>query len=571
MRKKIKKSMAFMMAVMLSASAFGRIVTAEEVTEYPEYLNLESAYPVIKDEYAGTIKLKVAVVQGANGGVWEDLWLSQYMKEKYNVELEVETILDTALADRKGLMFNSGDMPDLMLNMWMSTAELYKYGQEEGMLLPLDTYMNETLTPNIVKCFENNSQVQANCTAPDSHVYTLPWVYDQTDEGKYARIFINTAWLEELGLEMPRTLEEFTEVMYKMKEADPKGVGSENVYPFSGSMNSSNAYSNTFYILNSLGYLTTDAYGLRPTLRDGEVVIPVYDMEVYQEFLKLMNQYYTDGIINPNFFTINDTEVLAQLNGGQSGLFREAVYLVGVESFDEWTACYPLTSEYQTEAEWPLPNFVSIGNFCVSAETEYPELCMRIADLYFKHDTDDGRALWVGVGTTSENSEAYSFGFYSPDVFPEESQLGEQWDTSKLPEGLDSWNYLMEKLVGFMPCWGTIETAASLKKHYSTFGAEYQTEKVYNLANGDGHYRSTVNANLMPYAVETYPEIYYTDAETQETLDELVSVIEPYAKEQIALFITGERPLSETEAFKAELEGLGIGEMLEIYKQIYGA
>ena len=64
---------------------------------------------------------------------------------------------------------------------------------------------------------------------------------------------------------------------------------------------------------------------------------------------------------------------------------------------------------------------------------------------------------------------------------------------------------------------------------------------------------------------------YYTDAETQETLDELVSVIEPYAKEQIALFITGERPLSETEAFKAELEGLGIGEMLEIYKQIYGA
>ena len=31
------------------------------IEDYPEYLNLESAYPVIKDEYAGTIKLKVAI------------------------------------------------------------------------------------------------------------------------------------------------------------------------------------------------------------------------------------------------------------------------------------------------------------------------------------------------------------------------------------------------------------------------------------------------------------------------------------------------------------------------------
>lgn len=35
------------------------------IEDYPEYLNLDSAYPVIKDEYAGTIKLKVAIATTA--------------------------------------------------------------------------------------------------------------------------------------------------------------------------------------------------------------------------------------------------------------------------------------------------------------------------------------------------------------------------------------------------------------------------------------------------------------------------------------------------------------------------
>ena len=38
------------------------------IEDYPEYLNLESAYPVIKDEYAGTIKLRVAIATTATGG-----------------------------------------------------------------------------------------------------------------------------------------------------------------------------------------------------------------------------------------------------------------------------------------------------------------------------------------------------------------------------------------------------------------------------------------------------------------------------------------------------------------------
>ena len=224
-------------------------------SEYPEYLNLDSAFPIIKDEYKGTIKLKVAIVQKEYGGEWDDLWISQYFRDKYNIEFEVESIMESALDDKKSLMFNSGELPDIMINMALTTNEIYQYGQEEGLLLACDEYINETLTPSIAKYFEND-EIRNACTTPDSHVYTLPRVTSE----KYAavnayRMSINTAWLEELGLEMPRTLDEFTETLYTIKESDISGVGSENLYPLGGGIGN---YSPVPYLLNAFGYVTTD-------------------------------------------------------------------------------------------------------------------------------------------------------------------------------------------------------------------------------------------------------------------------------------------------------------------------
>lgn len=527
---------------------------------YPEYLNLDSAYPVIKDEYAGTIKLRVAVVQTANGGEWDHVWVSKYLREKYNIELEVESIQESALFDIKNLMFNSGELPDLMLNMALTTGELDQYGAEDGLLLQIDQYMNEKLTPYMLKYFNSSEEARNNCTALDGHMYTLPWAFDSTDAGIYDKIFMNKAMLDELGIEMPRTLDEFTDALYKIKAADLNDVGSENVYPFSGGMGDS-----TFYLLNALGYMTLDGYGLTPALRDGEVTIPIAEMDIYKEFLTLLNQYYVDGIINPNFFNLNDIETLAQLSNGQIATFRWPVHLYGVGDFTDWEAAYPLTSDYQTEPEWPLPNLNAIGNFCISADTEYPELCMRIAELYFNNETDDCRALWVGVSPGHE----YSFDYPTQLYNEEAGQI--QWETEVLPNGKDGWAYLMEDLIGFYPRWGIMEIRESCENHYNmTFGEEYpDPDADTDMTDPENFYRYYVKQNVIPYATETYPYVYYIQEDMMEEVDEIYAVINPYAREQIALFITGRRPLSETDAFAQELSEMGMDRLVDIYKQVY--
>ena len=74
---------------------------------------------------------------------------------------------------------------------------------------------------------------------------------------------------------------------------------------------------------------------------------------------------------------------------------------------------------------------------------------------------------------------------------------------------------------------------------------------------------------MEPYVVESFPTIYYLTAEQSEKMKELTTVITPYVEEQVAAFITGRRPLSETDKFAEELKGLGIEEMLNIYKTVY--
>lgn len=574
MKKRVMRVIALLAATttMLTACGSGNTVSNDStekgnannaeatVSDYPDYLNLESAYPIIKDEYADEITLTMAIRMQSDAGEWEDLWICQYLKEKYNINLEVEYLYNDTIAERKSLMFASNELPDIMINMLVTTDEIVKYGVEEGLFLKCDEYMNETLTPNILKYFTGDTK--AASTAQDGYVYSLPQIKELKDDvDSYPRVFINTAWLEELGLELPKTLDEFVDAMYAIKEADPAGVGSDKLYPFGGGMDSNNL---SWYLLNAFGYNQNgsgySAYGIEPTLRDGEVVLPVYDMEIFQEYLKLMNQFYNDGIIAPTYFTIDSTEVDAQVLNGQTAMYNNTVYVLGQDNQEDWASCTPLTSNWQKEPEIPAASSVGIGTFLISADTEYPELCLRLADAFYNNETDMSAAFYGGYGTDSE----YSFGYLQREYIAETNGLAVP--SEQLPEGMTSWNYIVKYLNGNTWPVGTLMTAEAMEKLAASWGADYTLEQ---RRTGDNYWRGTMFDNLIAYAAESYPTTYYASAEVNQEIADLEAVLQPYVKEQVALFITGQRSLSEVDAFVKELEGLDIDRLLELYIDIY--
>lgn len=538
--------------------------TGEAVVEsqYPEYLNLESAYPIVKDEYADEITLRVTMLMQDNASEWEDLWISMYLKEKYNINLEVDYLNSANVEERKSLMLNTGELPDMMINLAMSTDDIMKYGAEEGLFLQMDQYMNETLTPNILKNLTGSAKDV--CTAQDGHIYTLPWIVNQLNNNNFKRIHINRKWLNDLGYEMPRTLDEFVDAMYAIKEADPAGVGSENLYPFGSG--DKMGFGNGWYILNALGYvegtnISGDGYGILPALRDGEVVIPVYDMEVYQEYLKIMNKFYTDGIINPTFFTIEEVEMNAQMVEGKTAVYHNAPFVSGITNTEDWESLYPLTSQWQTEPEIAGPGYATPGNFLISADTEYPELCLRFAELFFNNDTDIASMFQDGP------YEGYEWSLGFPGRIYNEEKKSSDW--GEFPEGIENgWQYQVEGLFGNIWMFGAAATDEGRAKYCAEMGREFVPIQKGTWTDSN-YFSNSVYTNMEPYVADSFPTTYYLTSEQSERMKELTTIITPYVEEQVAAFITGRRPLSETGKFVEELEGLGIEEMLNIYKAVY--
>ncbi len=90
--------------------------------------------------------------------------------------MDIEEVKPDSLATRRNLMFASGDIPDVMFNVVSDGADLVTYGMSEGLLLPLNQYVSETLTPALYAVLNNpeNADAVAAYTLPDGNMYNLP-------------------------------------------------------------------------------------------------------------------------------------------------------------------------------------------------------------------------------------------------------------------------------------------------------------------------------------------------------------------------------------------------------------
>lgn len=98
----------------------------------------------------------------------------------------------------------------------------------EGAFVPLDTLIDR-FAPNIKEYFEQFPSHKAQSLAGDGNLYVIPSTYDTiASEG----FFIRTDWLDKLGLDVPKTVEDYHKVLLAFKNQDPNGNGKADEVPF---------------------------------------------------------------------------------------------------------------------------------------------------------------------------------------------------------------------------------------------------------------------------------------------------------------------------------------------------
>lgn len=554
----MKKIVCLFLALLLTLSAVGALAELD----FHDY----SQFPLCED---GSVTIKVVTIRSDADGIDADkMWFWNWIEYATGVHFEVEQILGSVRDEKLSLLFASGELPDLIYGLGLSTSELVRYGQSEGLLMPLNEYITPEIMPNACAWFEEYPQALAFSTAPDGNVYTLPWLYDMdTLVGESTRTFMNEVWAKELGYdEVPKTLDKFVEMLYAMKADRPDSI------PLGGGME---AFNPMFYLMNAYGYLS-QAYGFGEgiAIRDGKAVLPIGDA-TFKEVLKLMNQFYKDGIIAEDFFTLDNTKLSAYMADGRLGVYPWVPYTVNSDPafWSDWCSVEPLTSELNDKQQWLKYNTISIGQWAVSKKSEHGELLARLADFYFSdigtiypwygpmNGTDDCLGMTEGwridPETNSRDWPDVDAGKYASDVqYMMQAGCGvggggignhsHALGLSDIPRGYDRDNIMR---------W--------------LYGAPIEEKRVWNLEDPDDAMRYSMLQHISPYEVEGFPTIVYYDEDTTYAMNDLKVVIDTYAKAEVAKFIVGERDIEEFDAFVGELEAIGLREYEGYYQAAY--
>src|SRR5690606_8565908 len=120
-------------------------------------------------------------------------------------------------------------------------------------LLPLNDLIDQ-YGSEIKRAFEDDPDLKAAITAPDGNIYALPHVNDCFHCWYSQKAWINKAWLDKLGLEIPTTTDDFYNVLKAFKKQDRIGKGNDDEFPYSGAYGTWHGVL-SYFIMNAFIYI----------------------------------------------------------------------------------------------------------------------------------------------------------------------------------------------------------------------------------------------------------------------------------------------------------------------------
>jgi len=336
-----------------------------------------TGYPIVQD----TTTLSVMVRAADQIENFETNQLTLLLEEKTNVHINWWTVPPADAEAQRNLALASGNAPDIFMGMGFTQSDMVMYGDIQGVLLDVAPLLS-TLAPNILAEFAHRPDAFGASTTPSGAIYGLPSTFVNIHVQAPAKGFVHREWLEDTGLPLPNTPDEFFEVFSAIRDNNP------GVIPFVGSP--------TGWVTNLLGYLispfilfdyTNPSYPYM--IVDNGRVSSVLTTPEMRQGLEWMNMLYDEGIIEADSFIRDRAEMRAlgdnpdgTLVGGASSAWAGGFTTIA-ERQALYTALPPLISNTGKGATIFDPEQLSVGVFVISADTEFPEIALRWGDMWY--------------------------------------------------------------------------------------------------------------------------------------------------------------------------------------------
>ncbi len=350
------------------SSAAGEESKAEEVDydpfgKYEEEITLTIA--------ADDGMMKFDSTQDGYGSIDDNVWTRLY-KERLGINLEY---IWTAPTDQYSTKWNvsiaSGDIPDVAVVSAGVYRQLVEGGLVADMTEAFELYASDVYKSSVAydggTCLAAVSQGDRIIGLPHPSSSPSPW------DG----MWIRKDWLDELGLEIPETVEDLINVARAFVEND---MGGENTIGLGANMNLSVAWpAQLSAFLAGFG-----AYNeIWVDDANGDLIWGSVQPEM-KEALQTLQDMYKEGLIPEDFAATKEDIAYAPASAGQCGILYAPgwfnAYNAEINEVGDWIMIEPVVAN-EGDAFRARANAAPAYYLFVSKDCEYPEAVVKMVNL----------------------------------------------------------------------------------------------------------------------------------------------------------------------------------------------
>lgn len=252
------------------------------------------------------------------------------VENKFNAKFNFWYIDAQKWDDNLNVKLAAGEMPDVL--KIANRQNLPKY-VSQGIVAPIDDKKIRELAPTYARFLDTSYPEVWDGVKYDGKIYAIPTT---NLNGSYPTVVIwRQDWLKNVGIaKTPETIQEYEQALSKFRNEDPDKDGKKDTYGLSD-------YSLP-NILGAFGYPGISDFkgaskgdaskSVQFTLKDNKVVLASIQPEM-KEALALLQKWYKDGLIDPEFLTSENT---TGYWADSQAFYNNKIGLTGMGMFYHW-------------------------------------------------------------------------------------------------------------------------------------------------------------------------------------------------------------------------------------------
>ena len=464
------------------------------------------------------------------------------MEELTNVHINWIPIEQNQVSEKLGILLSSGTYPDIIYPGISYPGGVEK-GVADGVIYPDHDTLIKKYMPNYLNLLSQSEEAAKEAKSDNGKMLTVKNIvgedYNVKSEGTYQGVAYRKDILDSMGIEEPKSIDEWHDVLVKCKEA---GMDTPFMLNTNGGSFLSLAWGAESIVDQANPYLQVD----------GNKIVASVMTDGFGEYLDTMRAWYAEGLIDPNFTSFNyylDTPGSVENN-------QHVMYSLILSAFTGNN--YFQMHMVNNESEYLQPivppsaiegvETVQAGRRVIAKDEAYittackdPVLAAKWLDFQY---SQEGELLnWYGIEDVTYTMDAEGHPQFTDLVLKNE-------------KGLPPSQVMEQYALNWGNCW--------LGKHNTVASEKVATAA----AGGSNQQKAAVDIWSAPAKnVEIPMGITLTEEENDE-ISQKVTAVRTMIEEYMIKYIIG-TDNTDFETFKAQLNEYGYQDIIDTYQTAF--